>query len=98
MSVGGVLCRINNLDGSVAGEDTVQTWLKLLAAASEREVNMRRNECEDVLERKVTLCRRREGFVLPDQLLVFGLWVVFISLTSSHLKTNISICGAVVVL
>lgn len=36
-----VLCRINNLDGSAAREDTVQTWLKLLAAASEGEVNMR---------------------------------------------------------
>lgn len=44
MSVGGhvcVLCRINNLDGSAAGEDAGRTWLKLLAAASEREVNMR---------------------------------------------------------
>lgn len=36
-----VLCRINNLDGSAAGEDTVQSWLKLLAAASQREENMR---------------------------------------------------------
>lgn len=32
-----VLCRINNLDGLTSEEDPVQTWLKLLAAASERE-------------------------------------------------------------
>ena len=49
-----VLCRINNLDGSAAGEDTGRTWLKLLAAAPEIDVNLR----------KVTSCRRRreDGF------------------------------------
>lgn len=44
MSVGGHVCvlsRINNLDGSAAGEDAAQTWLKLLAAMSEGEVNTR---------------------------------------------------------
>lgn len=36
-SLGGhecVLCRINNLDGSAAGEDTVQTWLKNIGGSS----------------------------------------------------------------
>ena len=37
MSLGGhecVLCRINNLDGSAAAEDTVQTWLKNIGGSS----------------------------------------------------------------
>lgn len=39
-----VFYRINNLDGFAAGEDPEQTWLKLLAAASERGANMPKRE------------------------------------------------------
>lgn len=45
MSLGGhecVLCRINNLDGSAAGEDTVQTWLKKIGGSTREGNNMRR--------------------------------------------------------
>lgn len=91
ISVGGhmwVLCRINNLNGLTSEEDPVQTWLKLLAAASEREANMRRRWVSGCIGEKGHIMQKeKEDFlqcthmiIWCDQLLVFQCWLGFLFL------------------